>query len=664
MERLVLECSIRAVLIAAGTAAILRLMGAKTAAARHAAWAGVLLLMMVLPVWTAWGPKAELRVLAAPATARQTIAPMASRPGMGAAPVSDATVIRVDASVAAHRGFEWSPLEFILFVYAMGALWLLTRLAIGTFRAGRLRREANGCDGGLLTSEECVAPMTVGWLCPAIILPLGWREWTRGRLDAVLAHERAHVRRRDPLVQWLALLNRAVFWFHPLAWWLERRLASLAEEACDAAVLDQGHDPVEYAEALLDIERSVKQAGARMEAMGMAMPGRGLPQRIKLIFDGPRWPRMSRSKIVCIAAACSATAAVFGAGTLGHVTQLHLPPIPPPQVDASSLVRTAPPVQRVQKPSSVLLAQATQVEQTSNQPAVAPVPKFDVASIRPCTPAPPGPGGRGGVGSPSPGRVNARCVTVKNLIQTAYVMYPDGLNPNPNPNFVYVTIEGGAAWTESDRYDIEAKAEGTPSTQMTEGPMLQALLEDRFQVKVHHETKQVPVYDLTVAKGGFKLEPLKEGSCVPFETRAPAPGQTPADFIASLPNYCGRVSFHRPGPGGSMKAEFRGMTLAEFAGSLGRVTDRPIVDSTGITGLFDISMEFAVDQTTPAFLPGGALRGDPPRLQDFAQPPLPDAPAGASIVTAIQEQLGLKLEPAKGPGEFLVIDRVERPSEN
>ena len=505
--------------------------------------------------------------------------------------------------------------------------------------------------------------MTVGWLCPAIILPLGWRKWTRGRLDAVLTHERAHVRRRDPLVQWLALLNRAVFWFHPLAWWLERKLASLAEEACDAAVLDQGHDPVEYAEVLLDIERSVKQAGARMEAMGMAMPGRGLPDRIKLIFDGPRWPRMSRWKIVCIAAACSATAVVFGAGTLGHATQLQLPPAPPPQVDASSLLNTAALAQPVQKPSSVLLAQATQVAQTSNQPVGAPLPKFDVASIRPCTPAPPGPGGRGGVGSPSPGLLNARCVTVESLIRTAYIMYADGLNPNPNPNFVYVSIEGGAAWTASDRYDVEAKAEGTPSTQMLEGPMLQALLEERFQVKVHHETKQVPVYDLTVAKSGFKLEPLKDGSCVPFDpTKVPVP--TPAEFIASRPNFCGRTMFHRSEPGGSMKAEFHGMTLAEFARTFGRVTDRPIIDKTGIAGLFEINLEFAVDQTTPAFLPGGALRGDPPRLQDFAQPPLPDAPAGASIVTAIQEQLGLKLEPAKGPGEFLVIDHAERPSEN
>ena len=86
--------------------------------------------------------------------------------------------------------------------------------------------------------------MTVGWLHPVIVLPPNWRDWPAGKLEAVLTHEHEHARRRDPLVQWLALLNRAVFWFHPLAWWLERRISALAEEACDAAVMRRGHDPL------------------------------------------------------------------------------------------------------------------------------------------------------------------------------------------------------------------------------------------------------------------------------------------------------------------------------------------------------------------------------------------------------------------------------------
>jgi beta-lactamase regulating signal transducer with metallopeptidase domain len=88
-----------------------------------------------------------------------------------------------------------------------------------------------------------------------VVLPENWSQWPAAQLDAVLAHEHEHARRRDPLFQWLALLNRAVFWFHPLAWWLERRIAALAEEACDAVVLARGHDPRDYSEYLIDITR-------------------------------------------------------------------------------------------------------------------------------------------------------------------------------------------------------------------------------------------------------------------------------------------------------------------------------------------------------------------------------------------------------------------------
>src|SRR6476660_5325341 len=100
----------------------------------------------------------------------------------------------------------------LLGVYLLGASALLLRLAIGTVRANRL------------TSASCVVPVTVGLLRPRVILPDSSRGWPQAQLDAVLAHEGEHLRRRDPLFQWLALLNRALFWFHPLAWWLERKL--------------------------------------------------------------------------------------------------------------------------------------------------------------------------------------------------------------------------------------------------------------------------------------------------------------------------------------------------------------------------------------------------------------------------------------------------------
>jgi hypothetical protein len=298
MERLFLECAVRAVLIAAATAVVLRVMRAKTAAARHASWTAVVLLMLLLPVWTAWGPKATVLVLPpAPASVPTAFAVLAS--SSGPMPVQTS-------------GLAWR--RYLLGLYLLGAVSLLIRLAVGTIRAKRL------------TGASCVAPITVGLLRPRIILPERWRQWPQAQVDAVLTHEGEHVHRRDPLVQWLALLNRAVFWFHPLAWWLERRLSAFAEEACDAAVLERGHDPRDYSEYLLDLARSVERAGMRVNVVGMAMPGSFLPQRVKNIIDGVHAPRISRARLMCTVAGCVISSTVFAAGTLERAVRILPPP--------------------------------------------------------------------------------------------------------------------------------------------------------------------------------------------------------------------------------------------------------------------------------------------------------------------------------------------------
>jgi len=152
------------------------------------------------------------------------------------------------------------------------------------------------------------------WLRPVVILPETWRDWSHSKLDAVLTHEHEHVRRRDPLVQWLAVLNRALFWFHPVVWWLERRLAALAEQTCDDAVLARGHDPRAYSEYLLDTARAVG-GGARVSLAGVFMPGTFLPQRIRRILDGSPTSRVSRARMTCALAAWAISAALFAVAT-------------------------------------------------------------------------------------------------------------------------------------------------------------------------------------------------------------------------------------------------------------------------------------------------------------------------------------------------------------
>jgi uncharacterized protein (TIGR03435 family) len=272
-------------------------------------------------------------------------------------------------------------------------------------------------------------------------------------------------------------------------------------------------------------------------------------------------------------------------------------------------------------------------------------PRFEVASIRRGCP-----GSEGSNGPPAswidqriPGRLSF-CAILVNLIDSAYFHYAGGhLNVLPiRPPHI-----GDPAWFESDKYMLNAKAAGNPSQEMMRGPMLQALLEERFKLKVHWETKEVPVYTLTVAKGGAKLQPFKEGSCFLMDPRQGPP---------ATPNpgpWC-RNGNSRKGSTGVV--DWRGLRLDQFAReALIGVVDRPAIDKTGIAGKFNFHLEFAPDQATPAFLPGGAL--------DTGQTGAAD-PVGPSVFSAIQEQLGLKLVPAKGPRDFLVIDHVERPSEN
>lgn len=227
MQNLILECAVRATLIAICTAAVLHILRVKGARVRHAVWASVVILMLALPVWTAWGPRAVVRVLK-PATA-----PIINRSTVVTENGSGEPLPAVRSSV---KSTLWTWQTSLAAVYLLGFCALLARLTIGTVRAHMLVRRAANREGRL-TSDACAAPVTVGWLNPTVILPERWPRWQQAQLNAVLAHEDEHARRRDPLVQWLALLNRAVFWFHPLAWWLERRLSTLAEEACDAAVL-------------------------------------------------------------------------------------------------------------------------------------------------------------------------------------------------------------------------------------------------------------------------------------------------------------------------------------------------------------------------------------------------------------------------------------------
>jgi uncharacterized protein (TIGR03435 family) len=258
------------------------------------------------------------------------------------------------------------------------------------------------------------------------------------------------------------------------------------------------------------------------------------------------------------------------------------------------------------------------------QPTLAPGPRFDVASVKRDVSGEPG-----GMFTCVPA-CHVERMTLRDLVIFAYRAHD-------------FQVTGGPGWIDSDRYNIDAKAEGPPSFNQEYVTLqyrrLQTLLRDRFNLTIHRETKELPVYELTVAKGGSKLQ---QPNCVQRE---------PGDFTIAPGKYCGLI-------GGSMasgRLQASSTTMANLANFLSSKLSRTVVDKTGITGEFDFQLTFTPD--APA-VPSPDAAG--PRPADGAAA----ADLGADFFTALHEQLGLKLESAKGPVEILVIDHVERPSEN
>jgi bla regulator protein blaR1 len=251
-------------------------------------------------------------------------------------------------------------------------------------------------------------------------------------------------------------------------------------------------------------------------------------------------------------------------------------------------------------------------------------PAFDVASVKPNA-------GFSHIRNirPSSGSLMVTNMPVKTLIAWAYSVRE-------------FQISGGAGWIDSVGYDIEGKAEGKPNQHQMQ-LMMQTLLRERFQLALHKATKDLPIYKLSVAKDGFKLRPIKEGDCIVFDPAHPpsSPGLTSSDFCGNLTT--GRGTF-----------EGTSATMTDLALSLSQIMGRTVIDGTGITGMFHVRLKFAPEDAV-----GG--QSESPAKGDDDAPLADNLP---SIGAAVQEQLGLKLESTRGPVEVLVIDRVEKPSEN
>jgi bla regulator protein blaR1 len=620
----------------------LRIFRLRHPASRHAVWTAVLIGMFLLPFFSAGLPQWKLPLLPGRPKPLVHISPE---------PAESAAFGYSEPFGSAHNpGPPETPVNtnielLILWLYLAGFLALTSWRVLGWIllwrvmsRSRRLRMRP------LWVSPDAVTPLTARILRPAVILPLDWRSWAPATRRAVLAHEFAHIRRRDGLVSALAHAATCVFWFHPLAWWLSRELSECAELACDAVAIEQIDDPAGYARVLLDFSRAVNRAGSRIAVPGLAMVGlamvdlamvglamvtrSAIARRIDQAFEisNSTARRLTRPVLLIgvVGAPVLCLAAIVGVGP-------HAAPSPNPLLLAPAS-RVPPRVELAEAQLAQVQPPAQPPRQASRaaelQPLAAPPQTFEVASVKPVGSISNAGQFSNGCDGSFPRLDNNRFAVTTTLY--ALITWAYGFNRQWGCSFVSLgdLLSGGPAWVRSDRFEIQAlMPEGSPRYTLAQfmkgdAPQLEAmirtLLADRFQLVLHREMKQVPAYALTRGKGALKLMQSKDDD-------------EPMFGWPRVSNPNGQIS---------RKITGRKASMRDLAFLLLLATGRPVIDQTGITGDYNFDFLFApLDDNSSV---------------DTAAP---------SIFTAVQE-LGLKLEAAKTPLNGMVIDSVEKPSGN
>ena len=449
----------------------------------------------------------------------------------------------------------------------------------------------------LIASDTSLEPGVFGIFRPALL----WPRDIDTRLDddqvrAILAHELAHVRRRDNLTATVHMLVEALFWFHPLVWWVGARLVDERERACDEEVVRLGSEPHVYAESILKTCQFYVEAPLSCVT---GVTGSDLKKRIERI--------MAHRPVTAVGAwsktllATSAVMTLVAPVAIGALTA-------PPRSLGTNLT-------------------------TANGKA-----SFEASTVRPNKT-----GANRVLMRMAPGGIwDASNVTLESMIRLAYRLQE-------------FQLVGGPAWIYTDRFDIQAQsAQGMAPGQF--GERMQSLLTDRFNLKVHRETRELPIYALmvedNVASRGKALTQAAV-DCVAFaRDRAatargaapPPPQQRPGERPA-----CGTMT----GPG---RLAGGGVTMEQLASSLAQYAGRMVLDRTGLSGSYDYELRFAHEPALRGRGPGGGLPQPEPVKAEEA--------GTLSIFAAVHEQLGLKLDPQRAPVDVLVIDSAHQPSQN
>jgi bla regulator protein blaR1 len=527
---------------------------------------------------------------------RSLIAAPVARPSIigaieqAAQPFHVAQNFNVVSSPANSSHFGWLP-ALLLLVWLCGALVIIVRWARAWMRINAAVHAASPAEIAasvpVLCSPLSLEPGVFGIFRPVLLLPTGiLKRLHTDQLKAIVVHEMCHVQRRDNLTFALHMLTQALFWFHPLTWWIGARLIEERERACDEAVLEAGGEAEVYAEGILNVCKFYVES-----PLGCAsgVSGSDLKYRITRIMSCPRSQRLSLSRKALLGMA--GFAAVFLPLMLG-------------------VVRSALAEERAED-------------------VLARLPKFEVASVKPHQP--------------------------EQMMRIAMRLTPDGINFEglPLERLIQLSfrlpedrIFNEPGWVKSGQFDIETKvgpedAAKLKSLTMDERwAMMIPVLQERFGLTFHRETRNLQVYTLVVGKGGIKMKEAQPTADVKG-TPAPAQGRTMLQFSPN--EMVMRTS------GGGVTTEMLARMLSQQVGST-------VLDKTGLSGKYEYELHWISDHNM-----GGM--GIPATAGPSGREPQQEGD-GPSLFTALQEQLGLKLVSQKVPVEVLVIDHIQQPSPN
>lgn len=426
----------------------------------------------------------------------------------------------------------------------------------------------------LLLSQAALEPGIFGITRPALI----WPERISPRLedaqlDAILAHEVWHVRRRDNLAAALHMLVEAVFWFHPLVWWLGARLVEERERACDEQVIAGGSDPQVYAESILKVCEFC--LGSPLPCVA-GVTGADLKKRMVRIMSHRMLHGLDFARKALLASAAVLAVAI---------------------------------------PMTVGMLNATPGRAQSAE-ASATAPVFSSVSVRPEQSAGNEPNHFQAFFSLRDGSFSARGITLERLIQDAYHLQDS-------------QVSGGPDWLNTARFDVDAKFDPQFVAAMQQRiddhkdfdnqAMLKAILATQFKLATHTKSQTQPVYDLLVDANGAKLQTSTGMRMMRMGPGELSSSGTPIEFL-----------------------------VQQIAVRLGQ----PVIDRTGLKGTYTYSLHWTPD-------PSEAQHAKQAGLPELDLPPTD--PNGPSLVTAVQEQLGLKLEPKTAAVPVMVIDHAEVP---